>query len=188
MKKKQTQIIEFLSQYDQRSISLGFFVLTSWLPNRSAYIRLLFALTCGLTQKRNDEGLKYIQTYKDFEKFCKGLFDIIEEFPTLEDYIPEDDWGEIKYHFNKLQYKIFYGTELSWTYDYLSSFEIIYKEYSKKIYNCLNRDPFNDFHISLRLQDKLIQNIKNKKETTEINPGHLEKPVLSKNYNSLNFL
>jgi hypothetical protein len=67
----------------------------------------------------------------------------------LEDYVPEADWGEIKYfHENKI-YKIFYGGDLSNPYDYYYSFEILYGSFKKYYDQNLSRSPFPPFFLRI---------------------------------------
>jgi len=69
-----------------------------------------------------------IRTYENFRRFCEEFFRLLPSFETLEDFVPETDWGEIEYFFQDQRYRIFYGSELCNAYDFYYGFEIVFAE------------------------------------------------------------
>ena len=95
----------------------------------------------------------------------------------LEDYVPEADWGEIKYFYKDRLYKIFYGGDLSNPYDYYYSFEIIHKSFEKYYDQNLPRSPFAEFSFCLYLQDRILNGIDQEKpDSATLSSGHIEVP------------
>lgn len=103
--------------------------------------------------------------------------------------------GEIKFYHKENIYKIFYGSDLSHVYDYLSLLQLIYKRFDKEFNSCCRRSPLEELIYFLKIQDEIISGIKIQpkiKELPEISPGYLEIPSLeywnetSKFYNNYN--
>jgi len=59
-----------------------------------------------------------ILNYEDFCGFSEALIKTTPHFPTLEDFVPIMDWGQVKYKFSDKEYKIFYGSTISDIYDH----------------------------------------------------------------------
>jgi hypothetical protein len=97
----------------------------------------------------------------------------------LEDYIPEPDWGDVKFYHNKRPYKIFYGQELSNVYDYLMLFQMLYLPFDNEYKILTGRSPTKELAFCLLLQDKIISGIKSQikfEELSGLSPGHIEIP------------
>jgi len=47
------------------------------------------------TEESVSEALP-IETYEEFENFAKALYAVWPEFPMLEDFSPEADWGQTR--------------------------------------------------------------------------------------------
>jgi len=87
-----------------------------------------------------------------------------EKVAYLQDFIPELDNGKIKYFYNEQEYRIFYGTELESTYDWLQQFEIIYSELEQLFIEKLNISPMKFFLFALSLQDRTLNLLLENKE------------------------
>lgn len=88
------KLLTFLRQYSFDDLAKSFLAVSLWLPNISSQIKLQYmhvaleAVSCELSLQDR------IKTFDDFKAFCKELFKLIPDFPCLEDYLPEADWGE----------------------------------------------------------------------------------------------
>ena len=100
-----------------------------------------------------------IKDYDDFRRFCETLYKLSPNFMTLEDYVPELDWGEVQFPFGKKKYRIFYGGDLENVYDYLTLFEMIYRPFDGRMAELAGRSPLNELERVLTLQDAVIRGI-----------------------------
>ena len=165
-----------ISQYSQKDIAISLFALSTWNENRSADLKVKYAYCYFLSCSSFSTDDK-IKTYSDFTQFCNALFLILPNFPHLEDFVPEGDWGEIKYFYNENFFHILYGSELDWPYDLLTNFELFYSSLEKEIENLLKENPLIHLNEMLRLSDVVITSLKcNPSSNSTIRPGHLECP------------
>lgn len=175
--KNPNNLIEFLYKYSFEDLAKSFFVLNLWLPNVASPIKsqLLYVILEAISDNLSNEN--QIKTYKDFEDFSANVISLLPSYPIMEDYVPETDWGEIKYFFNDDCYKIFYGGDLSNTYDWYYKFEILHLSFDDFYRQNIKRSPFNEFEFCLSLQDKIINGIPQTfSENEPINSGDFEVP------------
>ncbi len=150
---------DLLTQYSFDDLAKCFFVLNMWLPNIASPIKsqYLYVTLESIFDKLSAENK--IANYGDFKEFTERLLLIIPSFPMIEDYIPDNDWGEIKYYINKKFYKVFYGGDLSNPYDFYYSFEVIHKGFEGYYLEKLGRSPIKELEFCLGIQDKIITGI-----------------------------
>ena len=96
----------------------------------------------------------------------------------MEDYVPEIDWGDVKFHHRKENYRIFYGCEVENIYDYLELFRILHEGHDENYVDIIGRSPMDELELSLELQDHIIASIKTQPDpdSVDILPGHIEIP------------
>lgn len=104
------EIKELFSRYTADDVLISLNVSDLWLPNISSQVKhaLAFAISISMTGD-SYKGLLTIESYSDFKEFLKQLYTILPSFSTLEDYIPELDWGEVKFQSKGSLMRIFYG-------------------------------------------------------------------------------
>ena len=120
------KLSHLFKEYSAGDVATALFVSSLWLPNNGSTIKHLLWTTILASLKSEDFAKDNgITKYKDFKEFCEKLYAQTPSFPLLEDYIPNFDWGTVKFHHNKVNYKIFYGTEISHIYDFLTAFQKI---------------------------------------------------------------
>jgi len=175
--KSEQKLIQFLSRYSLEDLARLFFVINMWLPNVGSPIRLeyLYSVLEHLSPKLPETNK--IQSYDDFEDFCVALFEALPLFSMLEDYLPESDWGDIKYFLNNKFYKIFYGASLSNPVDFYSAFEVIHAGFDSDYMKLIGRSPLTELEFCLGIQDAIINGLDQAgapRDKTE--PGHLEIP------------
>lgn len=167
-----------LKNYSFDDLAKGLFALNLYLPNiaspiKSQYLYTLLEEICDQLPENNK-----IKTYKDFAEFCEKVIKLTPSFPTIEDYVPEEDWGDIKYFYKKRFYKIFYGGDLSNPYEFYYSFEIIHAWFEDYYLQLIKRWPFTEFQFVLELQDYILRNLQqDKQENTELRPGDFITPT-----------
>lgn len=179
MNSKQKGLNKLLTNYSLDDLAKSFFVLNLWLPNIASQIKIqyLYVLLEEIYEQLSAEN--HIKSYDDFSTFSKKLFKLVPLFPTIEDYIPETGWNDIKYYFKKRFYKIFYGGDLSNPYDFYYSFEMVHSPLDQMYLEILKRSPLTELQFCLSLQDHILSNLKQQKSSIQeyIEPGYLEVPT-----------
>jgi hypothetical protein len=166
-------------EYAFDDIARSLFVFTTWLPNIASPVKALFLYVVLESLKIGDfKEVRRIETYEDFIGFCEWLIETVPSFPSIEDYVPEPDWGQVKYFFENAFYRVLYGSELENIYDFHSCFEIIHGPFEEIYAELTERSPMREFEACLTLQDNLIQEIRHQPspEELEIRPGDLSVP------------
>lgn len=156
---KTKKLREYLVSYSFNDLARSFFVLNLWLPNISSPIKTqyLYVILEAISAELPSKNL--INEYSDFKDFIEKLLPIIPSFPIMEDYFPENDWGEIKYFLSEKFYKMFYGGDLSNPYDFCYSFETIHGGFNEYYLEKIGRSPINEFEFCLSIQDEIINQI-----------------------------
>ena len=119
-----------------------------------------------------------IKSYEDFKKFCETLYGAVPDFPFMEDYVPEIDWGDVKFHHREKNYKIFYGCEIENIYDFLELFTVLHSRHDKEYADITGRSPMNELELCLKLQDHIIISLNTQPDpnSVDIASGHIEVP------------
>jgi hypothetical protein len=165
--------------YDFVSVYRAIFIIQNWLPNISSQIRTLLQNTIlAKNPIESFKGKKAINRHEEFVEFYESITPALPEFIHMEDYVPEPDWGEVKFHIERRDYKILYGCEISNIYDYLSLFQLLYCSYDEEYTKATNRSPAKELEIILASQETIIECIPQqpKIEHSSIELGHFECP------------
>lgn len=172
-------ISSVLRRYSVQDIAASLFVSSLWLPNIASPVKHTLLTAIFASQKPSCfSAVDKIITYHDFKGFLQEIYPLLPSFVMLEDYIPEPDWGDVRFHHADRNYKIFYGNELSNVYDFLSLFQMIYEACEEECRNVIGRSPLTELKYCLQLQDDIIAGITSqpKNGLPEIEPGHIEVP------------
>jgi hypothetical protein len=180
--KKFAQIVEDIRNlfvnYSANDVASSLFISSLWLPNNGSTIKHLLWTTIFATCEPEKFSKKNkLTSYSAFKKFCLQLYKLTPSFPTLEDYIPNYDWGTVKFHHNKTNYKIFYGTEISHIYDFLMAFQLLYDSFDKEYLLLSNRSPDSELRQCLSIQNRIITHIDSQPSEDKLNRlslGHIE--------------
>lgn len=177
MTKSEMKLCTILTEYSVEDLAKSCFVINMWLPNVGSPIRLEY-LYCALEHLGPKlPKTNRIHCYSDFEKLCTDLFEELPTFSMLEDYLPEPDWGDIKYFFNDKYYKIFYGASLSNPVDFYSAFEVIHAGFDSDYKKLLGRSPLTELEFCLGIQDAIIEGLDmGEVPRDKAKPGYLEIP------------
>lgn len=175
----QKEIRSELKKYSLKNILTALFISSIWIPNISSQVKHPYIYLILLSIDEQD----FIEAeepwgYDKFSSFLEKIYSLVPSFPSVEDYIPEYDWGDVKYCFDNINYKIFYGNELSNIYEYINIFEIVICAKDEVFVKTISRSPFHEMKISLILQDHILSNIDSCFDSAElsIQPGHTEIP------------
>ena len=176
------KIPEIYSEYGVHDIAASLFVSSIWLPNISSLIKHQLLATIFASIKPEEfSNSKSIDNYSEFSKFLERGYALLPTFLMMEDYVPETDWGDVKfYHDNKI-YKIFYGQELGNVYEYLILFQMLYLPFEKEYFNVTSRSAKRELKSCLQLQNEIISGIgiqPRPEDLLKISPGHIEVPPL----------
>jgi len=166
-------------KYSVEDVAKSIFVSNMWLPNIASPVKHQFLTAIFATLKPEEFSAEdSIKTYDDLTAFLKKVYNVVPSFPLLEDFVPEPDWGEVKFHNAGKNYKIFYGNELSNVYEYLTLFQMLYEPYENDYMQHARRTPKYELQYCLRLQEEVIEGITTQpeRENLEISQGDLEIP------------
>ncbi len=95
------EIQEIYQKYSLTDITETLFVSSLWLPNIASPVKHLLAAYVVMTMLPEDfSNKKKIVSYLDFKQLLADIFSAMPDFSSLEDYVPELDWGEIRFHHN----------------------------------------------------------------------------------------
>ncbi|HMQ97917.1 MAG TPA: hypothetical protein PKE39_02740 [Ignavibacteria bacterium] len=171
---------DLFTKYSIKDILDSLFATSLWLKNISAQVRIQLAYMVFTSLDKNSfKQDDKIAGYNDFKQFCSKLIKILPDFPMLEDYVPEPDWGEIKYYHNKKIYKMFYGNNFDGIYEYLEAFQILHCTFDDTYLSVTGRSPIHELENVLSLQESIIDDIGKNYDTSvamDIEPGYLEVP------------
>jgi hypothetical protein len=170
-------------QYNLKDVATAIFISSLWLPNISSLVKHQLLTAILVSSKPNEfTNSKAINSYSEFKEFLEQVYALLPQFPMMEDYIPELDWGNIKFYHEENIYRIFYGQDLSNVYDYLILFQMLYLPFDNEYYNSSGRSPKKELTLCLRLQDAIILNIDCQpklEDISELSPGHIEVPSVA---------
>ena len=108
-------------KYNIQDVATSLFASNLWLPNIASPIKHQLLLSIFATLKPEEySNSKTIASYDDFKNLLQELYPLLPPFEMLEDFVPEADWGDVKFYHEERIFKIFYGSELSNVYDYLT--------------------------------------------------------------------
>ncbi|GEM_PF-771131 len=179
-RKQSKKIIAIFSSYNPYELLESLICASLWLPNVSSQMSHAFLTSLALSiEEKRYSGKEKIKSYQDFQNLIKQLYELMPTFPAVEDYVPEPDWGEIRFPFQENNYQIFYGVEIERIYDFLTAFKMLYVADDKYFLEKLNRSPSEELTFCLRLQDCIISNLKQnvtKEALTSITSGAREVP------------
>ena len=167
-------------EYSAKDIAETLFVFSLWLPNIASWFKQQLLVVAFATMKSEDfSDTDQITSYSDFEELLNNVSILLPSVPSLEDYVPQLDWGDVRYFFDGRSYKIFYGCNIETIYDYLYAFDLMFASHDDEIHTMLARSPKKEFKTCLELQDTIISCIRVTQDEVafdHIEPGHIEIP------------
>jgi hypothetical protein len=109
-----------------KDVAETLFISSLWLPNISSWLKhqlmvAAFISTKPETFSKSDK----IKTYENFKTLIESIYPLLPSVPSMEDYIPELDWGDVRYFFEDASYKIFYGCNIETIHDFIYVFDLM---------------------------------------------------------------
>lgn len=159
------------AQYSFKDIAESIVSSELWIPNRSSGIKHKF-IWGVLASMKVDEFSNKNQILKnsEFTAFLQTVYSLLPEFPMLEDFVPQADWGEIRVIFNSHILPVFYGGDIERITDFINAFEIRYSSHASIL---------EDMENALTTQSLLLNAIdkSNAGSTKYISAGSLSIPT-----------
>lgn len=162
----------YLQLFSPADLIIAINVLELWLPNISSSFKFSILINTFLSiPKEQFTHQKSLHSYQDFAAFSQKLIQLFPEFPMYEDYIPEIDFGEVKYQVNNKTYQIFYGCGFDSIADYITAFTTLHGQKTEAI---------EELTLAISIQDYIIKQLSHSVEIPRHVPrkGHLEVPSL----------
>lgn len=166
------QLKNYLQLFNPVDLIIAINVLELWLPNISSSFKFSLLLNTFLSIPQEQfTHQKFLNSYQDFANFSQKLIQLFPEFPMYEDYIPEIDFGEVKYQLNDKIYQVFYGCKFDNIVDYITAFATLHGQ---------KQEALEELTLAISIQDYIIKQLSPRIEMPYHVPsnGHLEVPSL----------
>lgn len=146
-------------------------ILDLWQPNRASQVKHQLVFSLLVSMPATSFAHTRIAAYEDFARFCGALIEALPDFPMLEDYVPEADWGEVKVLLEHEPVAILHGGPVQRITDHIEAFRICHGNGSQAV---------ADLECAIRLQGELLRQVPENfgNQAEEENPGHIEVPPL----------
>ncbi|MEZ8108913.1 hypothetical protein ACED56_07505 [Vibrio splendidus] len=149
---KRSQMRLFLEKYRRIDAAVAIGVSELWPQNVASSVKHSFTWMTLLGIKNSSLSSRAISTYDEFKEFTTELYKIWPEFPTLEDFSPEADWGQVKVGLGTEFVPMFYGSCIERTPDFVEAFCIT---------NAGNTKALAYMDLSIAVQASIISSIPN---------------------------
>ncbi len=169
----QTQLAavgDLLKMYNPMDVTVSLGISDLSLPNVASPLRHVFAMRVLASIKADQFADNEISSYPEFAKFIRKLHEVLPSFPTLEDFIPEPDWGGVRVQLGDEYVPMFYGSSIERTPDFVEAFHITYGGASEAL---------ADMDLALAIQRYALAQIPASADTValDIEPGGLTVPT-----------
>ena len=139
-----------LGQYKRLDAAIALSVSELWPANSGSPIKHIFAWGVLLDLPHDGQVGRTIASYEDFKAFAEALYEAWPEFPILEDFSPEADWGQTKTRLGRSFVPIFYGSCIERTPDMIEAFRITYAHVP---------EAQADMDLAVALQARIIESM-----------------------------
>lgn len=164
-----TRVASVLRRYGRVDAAVALSISEVWPMNVASPVKHLFAwaVLMGLSEEATDA--QPIDTYERFARFANELYAAWPEFPMLEDFAPQGDWGEVRVRLGNEYVPMFYGSSLERPPDYVQAFRITHAAKEKAL---------ADMDLAVAVQAELIRAVSRQAggELSEPHSGHVEVP------------
>ena len=176
MKRVVEELRPIFAGFDPLGVARALFAYSAWLGNIASPVKHRLLATAFLSIPPDEFGAGRLDSYEDFAAFVEQLREVLPSFPQLEDYVPEAEWGAIRFPFEDANHRIFYEGDLSYPCDFLSAFEVLYAPHDEGFRQACGRSPLDEMRASLELQEKVISALDGQPTPSGLNPGDLQAP------------
>lgn len=117
-----------LRRYKRVDAALALSVSDLWPANVASPVKHMFAWSVLLRTEEAASGALPIATYEEFVSFVNALYAVWPDFPMLEDFASEADWGQTRVRLDSDFVPIFYGGCIERIPDFVEAFRISYAD------------------------------------------------------------
>lgn len=156
-------------QYNRLDAAIALCVSELWPANTGSPIKHIFAWCVLLEIAQDTQERVPITSYTDFKAFTESLYEAWPEFPTLEDFSPEADWGETKVRLAYGFVPMFYGSCIERVPDFVEAFRITYAHIPEA-------QAFMDLAVALQARIIESMDVQGMGATAEAKQAHVEVP------------
>ncbi|MDO7928395.1 hypothetical protein Q6A51_16530 [Pseudomonas sp. KFB-139] len=166
------RVREVLTRFHPGDALMAVNVSDLWQPNRASQVKHLLAFSLLVSTPKNSFSPARMNTYEEFSELCGALIEALPDVPMLEDYVPEEDWGEVKVLLGQEAVAILHGGPVQRVVDHIEAFRICHGN---------GTQAEADLESAIRLQDEFLKLIPRNggDQTDEPTPGHVEVPPAS---------
>ena len=158
-----------LNAYDPLDAALAIAVSDLWLENVAGPIKHIFAWAVLTRIEPSAVATQRIVSYEDFKTFAETLYATWPEFPSLEDFIPEADWGQVRARLGNEFVPMFYGSSIERTPDFVEAFRIT---------QASNEAALADMDLAIALQSHVLRSMPElaQRPLPDLGLGHIKVP------------
>ncbi|MFA7290978.1 MAG: hypothetical protein WC023_01900 [Rhodocyclaceae bacterium] len=166
------RVREVLTQFHPDDALTAVNISDLWQPNRASQVKHQLAFSLLVSTPADTFTPVRMATYKEFSGFCNALIEALPDFPTLEDYVPEADWGEVKILLGQEPVAILHGGPVQRIVDHIEAFRICHG---------IGTQAVADLEDAIRLQGEFLRLVPRNggDQTDKSIPGHIEVPPAS---------
>ena len=100
MQKIKDNLTSVYKEYNLAELFLTLSISELWLPNISSPVKHTIAFNTLLSMDVSTfNNQKELKTYQQASEFFSIIYKILPNIPQMEDFVPEQDWGQIKMGF-----------------------------------------------------------------------------------------
>lgn len=161
-----------LKRFRPRDALAALNVSDLWLPNRASQVKHQLAFSLLVSMPADNFAPAQMATYGDFAGFCGALIEAFPDFSMLEDYVPEADWGAVKFLLGDDPIPILHGGPVQRIVDFMEAFRICHGTGSQAM---------SDLEHAVGLQRDLLRQVpvNGVDQADGPDPGHVEVPPAS---------
>jgi len=158
-----------LRRYLRFDAALALSVSDLWPANVASPIKHQFAWAVLLGLESDSDGAEPIKTYEQLSRFLAEIYSVWPEFPMLEDYSIEADWGEVRISLGDGYVPMFYGSCIERLTDFVQAFRMTYVG---------NQAALAGMDLAVALHANLISAVPGPEGAAFLKPGngHVEIP------------
>lgn len=160
---------DVLQLYRRMDAAQALCISDLWPANVASGVKHVFALAILLGLKDDATGSQSITSHAEFKAFLDALYAAWPEFPMLEDFSPEADWGQTRVPLDDHFAPMFYGSSIERVTDFVAAYRITYAD---------NPPALSDMDIAVSLQEAIINGLPRMRDLPLADPvaGHVEVP------------
>jgi hypothetical protein len=164
------QLRDVLVRYRAEDVVLASTVSELWLPNITSQVKHQLLLRLAVSTQASDyTGDLPLESHEDLTSFLGAVYAALPDFPSLEDYAPEMDWGEVSIDVRDAFVPVLYGGNVERITDFVTAFRMV---------QIGNLPANHDMDVALWMQSYVVTHIHTQPDARliDVKLGHLEVP------------